>query len=129
MARISPKIALISLISACMALAASAEICRSVSGSWDEGQWSYRTQMWTSGLNGCKKIEHSVTYGGVERKIEGYDCDCDLKADGEEAVIKGNPHPRVALTLQNVCQGPMADEPDTADNPGMSSPTRSDLSS
>lgn len=92
-------------------LIANAEICRSVSASWQTDNFSFRTQMWTSGKDGCKKIAHTIAQNGREDTVEGYDCDCDLKADGQEYRLDGEMHPSNADTLTALCRGPMADEP------------------
>lgn len=92
-------------------VAANAEICRSVSASWQTDNFSFRTQMWTSGKDGCKKIAHTVAQNGREDVVEGYDCDCDLKADGLEYVLDGDMHPSNAERLTALCRGPMADKP------------------
>lgn len=92
-------------------LAAQAEVCRSVSGSWSTENFQFRTQMWTSGKDGCKKIAHTIAQNGREDVIEGYDCDCDLSADGYEYRIEGAPHVRNIERLTALCKGPMADEP------------------
>jgi hypothetical protein len=88
--------------------AVSEEVCRSVSATWNTPAAAYRTQMWTTGERNCKKIEHTITENGDVSTLTGLDCNCDLKADGLEALINGAPHAANIAALTAMCRGPMA---------------------
>ncbi len=121
--RITILAAATTLLGLTTAMAAHAEVCRSISASWSTENFQFRTQMWTSGKDGCKKIAHTIAQNGREDVIEGYDCDCDLSADGQEYRLEGAPHSRNVEQLIALCKGPMADEP----YPPMETSSLSDL--
>lgn len=93
-----------------LAGSAVAETCRAVSASWQIGDTAYRTQIWTTGEKGCKRIEHTLTTPMEVETVIGLDCNCDLIADGQEDRIEGGPHPYSRPKLEAVCRGPMAEK-------------------
>lgn len=105
-----------------LAFAAGAELCRSVSATWEEAGHVTRTQMWTTAIEGCKQIEHqtaatreliySYKAGVADSQVSavrGVDCNCDLIADGEEGRFSAPPAGNGAQ-LEAVCRGPIAEK-------------------
>jgi hypothetical protein len=114
------RLPLILCASAALALTAGAEICRSVSASWENAGSVNRTVMWTTATNGCKDIEHQSAGSYDEiyafrpgmdnmsvKSVRGVDCNCDLVADGEEGQFSAPPGLN-GQKLQQICQGPVA---------------------
>ena len=121
------RIALIGTAAGLLALAAGAELCRSVSATWDDAGQVTRTQMWTTAIDGCKQIEHQTAStreliysykAGVGDQsvlaVRGVDCNCDLFADGEEGQFSEPPSGNGAH-LEAVCYGPIAEKAEQPD--------------
>lgn len=111
------------LVGSAIALQASAEICRSVSASWQADNAVNRTVVWTRAVNGCKEIEHQIAdsyetlmtmplaqedHRNSANHILGTDCNCDLIADGYETQFSAPPS-RNQRQLLAVCNGPIAE--------------------
>lgn len=118
------RIILISMFALALASPAAAEICRSVSATWQAAESVNRTVVWTTATDGCKDIEHQngssyediyaytpgIASPGITA-IRGIDCNCDLVADGHEANIAPPPL-RDRANLMAICAGPVAEKPE-----------------